>query len=70
MDQDENGFITREDFYIALKLIKLSQEGITLTPEIFSEVLSNQWDIQIPAPEMPLPSISVSSPSFSKAFTV
>lgn len=56
-DKGQIGFLSRLEFYHALKLITVVQSGRELTPAIVSKALSEPAVSQIPAPQIQLPSV-------------
>ncbi|RWW24124.1 hypothetical protein GW17_00011600 [Ensete ventricosum] len=51
-DQKRAGFLGREEFYNALRLITVAQRGIELTPEIVQAALKSPDAAKIPAPKI------------------
>lgn len=55
-DQNNNGFLTRPEFYNALKLVTVAQSGRELTPDIVKAALFSPATEKIPAPQInPMP---------------
>ena len=55
VDQGQTGFLTRDQFYNALKLVTVAQTGRELTPPIVSRALNGPAASQIPPPQIQLP---------------
>ncbi|KAJ7557180.1 hypothetical protein O6H91_05G115200 [Diphasiastrum complanatum] len=51
-DQRKTGFLSREEFYNALKLVTIAQAGRELTPEIVQAAFTGPATLQIPAPQI------------------
>lgn len=51
-DQRQAGFLGREEFYNALRLVTVAQRGIPLTPETVQAALKAPDAIKIPAPKI------------------
>ncbi|KAL5223561.1 hypothetical protein ABZP36_010200 [Zizania latifolia] len=67
-DKNRTGFLGREDFYNALRLITVAQSGRELTPDIVRSALYGPASAKIPAPRINIPTpgphaSSVISPS-------
>eukprot|EP00250_Pteridium_aquilinum_P014855 c22237_g2_i1 orf=94-3177(+) len=56
-DKGQTGFLSRPEFYNALKLVTVAQSGRELTPTIVSKALSEPAASQIPAPQMQFTSV-------------
>ncbi|XP_020112459.1 epidermal growth factor receptor substrate 15-like isoform X1 [Ananas comosus] len=55
-DRNRTGYLGREEFYNALKLVTVAQRGRQLTPEIVKAALVGPAAAKIPAPQINLPS--------------
>ncbi|KAG8093730.1 hypothetical protein GUJ93_ZPchr0012g21147 [Zizania palustris] len=67
-DKNRTGFLGREDFYNALRLVTVAQSGRELTPDIARSALYGPASAKIPAPRINIPTpgphaSSVISPS-------
>ena len=51
-DQNRAGFLTRQEFYNALKLVTVAQTGRDLTPELVKAALNGPAASQIPPPRI------------------
>ncbi|XP_020574236.1 epidermal growth factor receptor substrate 15-like 1 [Phalaenopsis equestris] len=51
-DQSNNGFLSRAEFYNALKLVTVAQSGRELTPDIVKAALFSPAAAKIPAPQI------------------
>ncbi|KAI5082776.1 hypothetical protein GOP47_0002519 [Adiantum capillus-veneris] len=56
-DKGQTGFLSRLEFYNALKLVTVAQSGRELTPALVSKALSEPAASQIPAPQIQMSSI-------------
>lgn len=54
-DQGQTGFLSRPEFYNALKLVTVAQTGRELTPAIVNNALHGPAAAQIPPPKIQLP---------------
>ncbi|XP_024536277.1 epidermal growth factor receptor substrate 15-like [Selaginella moellendorffii] len=54
-DNGHTGFLSRPEFYNALKLVTVAQSGRELTPEIMRAALVGPASLKIPAPKIQLP---------------
>ncbi|KAK6939093.1 EH domain [Dillenia turbinata] len=62
-DQGRTGFLGRQEFYNALKLVTVAQSKRELTPEIVKAALFSPAASKIPAPKINLAAISAPQPS-------
>lgn len=54
-DQSRSGFLSRQEFYNALKLVTVAQTGRELTPELVKAALTGPAAAQIPPPRINTP---------------
>ncbi|XP_024524130.1 actin cytoskeleton-regulatory complex protein pan1 isoform X2 [Selaginella moellendorffii] len=67
-DQAQRGFLTKPEFFHALKLVTVAQSGRELTPEISRAALLGPASTQIPPPRIIPAQVPVSSPSPPPAY--
>ncbi|GAB2247037.1 hypothetical protein Droror1_Dr00006919 [Drosera rotundifolia] len=66
-DQNRQGYLGREEFYNALKLVTVAQSKLELTPDIVKAALYGPASAKIPAPQISFPS---TAPNQSNATAV
>lgn len=66
-DQNGTGFLGRQQFYNALKLVTVAQSGRELTPDIVRAALFGPAASQIPAPQIAPPTAATPSPVLPSA---
>nr|GMD56296.1 epidermal growth factor receptor substrate 15-like 1 [Ipomoea batatas] len=62
-DQSQTGFLSRQDFYNALKLVTVAQSKRELTPDIVKAALFGPASAKIPAPQINLAAIPGPQPN-------
>ncbi|GAB4833023.1 hypothetical protein Ancab_007046 [Ancistrocladus abbreviatus] len=66
-DKNRTGFLNRQEFYNALKLVTVAQSKRELTPDIVNAALYGPASSKIPAPQINIPSSPMPPPATSLA---